>query len=428
MLHMVRDVKSTHTVPAINADFRCGPLIDLEQEESKRLGLNGADLARVREMRRLRATFDTLSDIEKEAASSFVTNGKEGNCKWEVVKCHRGIENSFDFIVFYFHVGRRAHPKDEPERLVRLWNLYVYLVPIDLRGTEMSYVAPGTSFYRGTFSSSADLRGASVHCSLAGVNCRRADFRGTDLRNAEGFILDENAIEGTYFPIEPRDPYSLLRKTYTGPRYAIVFALSLAALLPHLLQGFIPREEPRKVYEVILGWHEDWIQALATCVLITYSCVRLWVTFVMSGLRDAEERTKRTPSRDFYFAEYSAWAKTKSKPAYFVQLTKWLFSPVHCHRWFLHWVYKLAVASIVAKILRWLASDVPQLTHPIKYYRQFQRTDYLVFWLLAAWIAWDLFWYLKRKLKEFRSAARDHKNSIHIDDKGLRWKHPKAKP
>jgi len=122
----------------------------------------------------------------------------------------------------------------------------------DLRGAHLG----------GADLSYADLSGADLTgARLKGAKLFHAKLKGADLRFAQDIEFDENEIDGASFTSlvsrfarkpqdvlpeeffdwgEPLgkldDHWSKLRRTYTGPRFALLLLLTVAFLLPHVLQ------------------------------------------------------------------------------------------------------------------------------------------------------------------------------------------------
>ncbi len=84
----------------------------------------------------------------------------------------------------------------------------------------------------------ADLRWAHLeHADLGEAHLEHADLRETyldhgNIRGATGVLLDGNHADRLRIEGNAPDPWSVLRRTYTGPRYALHLALTLAFLLP----------------------------------------------------------------------------------------------------------------------------------------------------------------------------------------------------
>ena len=149
------------------------------------------------------------------------------------------------------------------------------------------------------------------------------------------------------------DPWSVLRRTYTGPKFFVLLAMFAAAIiLPYAVKYFYLTMESEVIFHtnslvqseefqqhltnsqdikqfsetfgvlkkkhdnstkvpailVMLGVQKNVtssvIQVLLSVVIIFYNAARAFLTIKISTLRDAEERSKITPSKDEYLGFY----------------------------------------------------------------------------------------------------------------------------
>lgn len=195
-----------------------------------------------------------------------------------------------------------------------------------------------------TFSNleNADLR----YSALTNADLHHANLVKTDLRKTTGlFFLNDNSIRETKFSPSSRDPYSLMRRTYTGPMFVLILLLTLMALSPYVLKAIawgyigevqdlvlsgaygidgqtnmVDRSSFKKtnVISILIGLENDnpWLAASITFVLLTYNVIRGYVTLKVSSLRDAEERSLNAPEIEeylnlyklhFYFLRWVMW-------------------------------------------------------------------------------------------------------------------------
>ncbi|MEM7244619.1 MAG: pentapeptide repeat-containing protein [Acidobacteriota bacterium] len=165
--------------------------------------------------------------------------------------------------------------------------------------------------------SNADIRNSD----LSEAHLNKAILTNVDLSRIRGLVLDDNPIEGAKFPPRASDPWSILRRNYTGPRllfhllllvafvgpYALEAAtwltLSSAQLkAPHLVEaaagpqaGPIDTWNQTTVGSLLLDRHRGpWALALAV-VLLVYNILRGILTASVGPLREEEERTNHTP-------------------------------------------------------------------------------------------------------------------------------------
>lgn len=185
--------------------------------------------------------------------------------------------------------------------------------------------------------------------TLDNVNLKSANLDNTNFKNSQGrFFLDDNSLRGTRFSTRAMDPYSLLRRTYTGPMFFLALLLTTIAFLPFVFKAmawsFVGAVESRidtyvaetvtaletelppnitsrirttldrlnparsdqfvesRVWKIVIGWEESnrYIAILITTILVAYNALRGWVTIQMSRLRDAEERSQHSPARNEY--------------------------------------------------------------------------------------------------------------------------------
>lgn len=158
------------------------------------------------------------------------------------------------------------------------------------------------------------------------------------------YRLDANFCAGTLFPTNAVDPWSILRRTYTGSRYFILLLLTVSALLPWLARALawstlhelefsalevLQRSEQVHVetvervlqeYRTRLGAPKEGWSVLAllfeahrgaglvvlNMLLFAYYCIRGTLTISISRLRDEEDRTGVSPSWNAYRRWWSA--------------------------------------------------------------------------------------------------------------------------
>ena len=72
----------------------------------------------------------------------------------------------------------------------------------------------------------ADLGGALLHGSIL----KEANLSDANLRNATGFLLDDCYIKGARFSTRSRDPWSTVRRHYTGPMFVFHLLFLIAFL------------------------------------------------------------------------------------------------------------------------------------------------------------------------------------------------------
>lgn len=217
--------------------------------------------------------------------------------------------------------------------------------------------------------SSANLSGASLsYAKVNGAIFSGANLSNADLTNCEGLRFDDTNI--LHARLNPRpgnfwqrlnpwfifnpvtDPWSELRREYTGPNFLLTLLLLVAFLFPYifqiavwrgvnLTQNFLETSlikiedeyqrlvsqnliavpntlEPTidglrrldsclaetcinyKVWQLLIGWHQGWMFTLLTLTIIIYNVIRFYLTQTVSAYRDEEERSGYTPKLSEY--------------------------------------------------------------------------------------------------------------------------------
>ncbi|MEM9665487.1 MAG: pentapeptide repeat-containing protein [Bacteroidota bacterium] len=83
----------------------------------------------------------------------------------------------------------------------------------------------------------ARLGGAGFELAqMERVSFKGAQLNDADLRGAQGYILDECEVRGTRFDPDAKDPWSVLRRSYTGPMLLFNVILLIAFVTPLFLQ------------------------------------------------------------------------------------------------------------------------------------------------------------------------------------------------
>lgn len=161
--------------------------------------------------------------------------------------------------------------------------------------------------------------------TLTGARLDEANLTGADLRGAKGLRFDANLVRDIHIRGDAPDPWSVLRRSYTGPRFFVHFALLVAFVLPyagkvlaltaagHAFEWLRSREHlpdllahPVQSLPTIAAWRvlvgldkSAWVPLLGG-VLLLYNIIRAVLTIQVGQLRDAEERSGRTPTLPEY--------------------------------------------------------------------------------------------------------------------------------
>lgn len=224
----------------------------------------------------------------------------------------------------------------------------------------------------------ASLKGANfTQANLSKARLRLADMSDACLLQAHGYVFDINRVSGLRLSYNAKDPWSTLRRTYTGSRMAfnLVF-LSLFAL-PHVgrlafwtavneyqTQGEAVAihksslcmaanciEVP--VWKLLLGIDKGYFYAGVFLLLSIYNLLRASLTYKVSLLKDEEDQSGCTPPWSAQYERSSPWA-VKNRASSSNEGYRLLYA-------FHRVVSVLFVFSLVAtavKLFDWLAADV----------------------------------------------------------------------
>lgn len=184
------------------------------------------------------------------------------------------------------------------------------------------------------------------------VRLIKCNLEKADLRGAAGFELDDCYIAGARLAKDFSDPWSVLRRTYTGFRAFVVLLLLIAFFLPYAIEAMSwitlnKLEQAPKVRDflcdkgcsetrvgVLLVAYYDGLRSFTTAILlIVYNIMRAYLTFKVAPLRENEERSHYTPS----FEEYG---------------------PLMKYHWFVTVVAFFAVGSFLVHLIGWLVTPV----------------------------------------------------------------------
>jgi uncharacterized protein YjbI with pentapeptide repeats len=178
---------------------------------------------------------------------------------------------------------------------------------------------------------------------------------GADLRTAIGFIPNGQSANGTLFAARSTDPYSIVRGKYTGP--LMLFNLIFLGLffVPYILRsgGWTVAErvqlpmieslmhdapimdtETKHIVTLVLGFDQGWFWGVISIIFILYNLARGGVTWWMSQVRDAEERSGHLPVIKDYW---------------------WCYS---LHTFALRYVFWGAMIMFIINLVRWMSETV----------------------------------------------------------------------
>lgn len=191
------------------------------------------------------------------------------------------------------------------------------------------------------------------------VRFESCNFENADLRAIKKLELDDCYIAGARLPKDISDPWSILRRRYTGIRAIANLMLLVAFFLPYVIETILwislnrieslPQVKESvcaqgcsemPVAALLFGYHNGWISVLTAALLVAYNIMRGYLTLQVAPLRENEERCHYTPAREEYGPLYSVHlfvsAVMKFAVASFiVHLIAWLSSMVSAPKWFL---------------------------------------------------------------------------------------------
>ena len=162
----------------------------------------------------------------------------------------------------------------------------------------------------------ADLTGANLthanlsDCDLTDAVLKQAVLVGANLDGTRGIQLDSTYTRDAGFSAWARDPWSQLRRAYSGTLLAFHLLILAAFFLPVAARvawwrfaGLgadgacaLPDCRPYALYEALLGVDRDPRAWALAVVLLTYNLVRALFTWWIGLLKAAEDRSGVSPS------------------------------------------------------------------------------------------------------------------------------------
>lgn len=207
----------------------------------------------------------------------------------------------------------------------------------------------------------ADMSHVRMWSAHAGfTQLRHARFDHADVRGTDGLLFDECPVERLHIEGNASDPWSVLRRTYTGPRYFVHLMLLIAFLIPFAvrvfqlsaiseaqsaiataaaaqqdmpwrtqleawIEGFEGTHHQIGAWWVLIGGDKGLFFVALTLTLVVYNACRGLLTWNVSSLRDAEERSRITPSLVDYYGRWHPLADDPPK--------QYLWIPTLFGRW-----------------------------------------------------------------------------------------------
>lgn len=230
------------------------------------------------------------------------------------------------------------------------------LTRADLTRADLSLASGTRVVCRGANMTSARLWEADLpridlsDARLEGASLERARLEEANLRGATSYRLDDTLTRGARFSPNARDPWSVLRRNYSGPRLLFHLLLLVAFFLPYVgrtaallavnrgqesvasMKSELEALEPdhptvaqvvsrievsacmapacqeRPVWALLIGLDKGWTFWLPASLIALYNLLRLFLTWKVGPMREEEERSGYSP----------AWSGTGDREGYAV--------------------------------------------------------------------------------------------------------------
>jgi hypothetical protein len=199
-----------------------------------------------------------------------------------------------------------------------------FLGNCNLEGATLIGIEAPDARFVGANLNNCDAKSAFfLGADFQGTSLADAHFESADLRSAKNLRLDGTFIQNAQFSPHADDDWSRLRRIYTGPRFLLnllfpaIFIISLTArtygwwAIALLQQAGLPADQANfclsagaagceevALWELVTGWHAGLWAGLFASLSLLYNAARLMVTLMIAQMRDAEERSGRSPPLD----------------------------------------------------------------------------------------------------------------------------------
>lgn len=184
-----------------------------------------------------------------------------------------------------------------------------HLEEADLRNSNMTGAdLRGAVLYR------ANLENAKIHsANLTQTNLTEARLDRALLSSSSNYLFNHTSIKGTRGgQSHLHDPWSVLRRKYTGPSMTWTVMALLVACIPYITKALYwsavnnyqnwtqgnyseGNFEMFRVFEVILGFEKGFYFSIIPLMLLIYNLLRGYITYRVAPMRDEEERSGFTP-------------------------------------------------------------------------------------------------------------------------------------
>lgn len=265
----------------------------------------------------------------------------------------------------------------------------------------------------------ANLDGAQLeHADFSGANLKLATFYNANLDDAilrwtRGILFDDTKVNRLDIEGNAPDPWSTLRRTYTGPMFFVHLLLLIGFLLPYAakvltltttargydalrtsleagegvppggevvrtwLEHFDASHTQTHALWVLLGGTHAWwpLMVITAVIIILYNILRGHLTLTIGVLRDQADRVERTPTLAEYYGachplagkdagvrripavwwrHVSEWWKSKRLWKNRGMLKPWtVIGPYRLHL-IARWLFWISIASVVLHVGSWL--------------------------------------------------------------------------
>jgi uncharacterized protein YjbI with pentapeptide repeats len=238
-----------------------------------------------------------------------------------------------------------------------------------------------SSHLKGANLGGSDFRESKFRwANLDVINLIFADFRASDLRNTNNIRFDETLIEGTLLSPNSNEPWTVLRREYTGSKLLFHLLLLVLFLIPLasktlfwnvVSEGQVVLNDPainelpeRFVLSLLVGMpgsQEAWaspqsIWFVVNLLIISYNAARMLLTVNVGHMREELESTGTSPMYHKDFPRPTSFGRivegfkfvTKSES---VDWLVWIHGKAQ-------WLLVLGGVLAAANIVRWLFTTV----------------------------------------------------------------------
>ena len=235
----------------------------------------------------------------------------------------------------------------------------------NLQGAKLNDAKLQNSIFEQANLQRAHLKG----CELKGANLFGADLRNSHLSNAKDYIFDVTNIRDVNFSNVPNDPWTILRRKYTGPAMLWTFVALIGASIPLVVKALYwsalnlyqeqqlgetidnVTHDRYTVLSLVLGIDKGFPYFTIPILLIIYNILRGILTFQLSPMRDLQESTGYTPP----------WIAQKFQGRDEVKDFLWILKGYRP----LFWLHKIveaigyvAITFFIYNLWYWLSQDV----------------------------------------------------------------------